>query len=110
MTISHTFQSHGLRRTLFAVTNGIKEEISQDFMGAIKNVFESYNVAIPEEESVLSELTDKINTMESRLNERSKLTSNSIKKGSYIKNGIVTEVAASLAETQKRKLLHSLRG
>lgn len=100
-----------LEENSLAVTNGIKEEISQDFMGAIKNVFESYNVAIPEEESVLSELTDKINTMESRLNEQIETNVELNKQlGGYIKNGIVTEVAAGLAETQKEKLASLAEG
>jgi len=97
--------SQWLEENSLAVSNGIKEEISQDFMGAIKSVFESYNVAIPEEESVLSELTDQINSMESRLNEQIETNVELNKKlGGYIKNGIVNEVAAGLAETQKEKL------
>lgn len=100
-----------LEENSLAVTNGIKEEISQDFLGAIKNVFESYNVAIPEEESVLSELTDKINTMESRLNEQIETNVELNKQlGGYIKNGIVTGVAAGLAETQKEKLASLAEG
>jgi hypothetical protein len=103
--------SQWLQENALAVTNGIKEEISQDFMGAIKSVFESYNVAIPEEESVLSELTDKINTMESRLNEQIETNVELNKQlGGYIKNGIVTEVAAGLAETQKEKLASLAEG
>jgi hypothetical protein len=100
-----------LEENSLAITNGIKEEISQDFLGAIKNVFESYNVAIPEEESVLSDLTDKINTMESRLNEQIETNVELNKQlGGYIKNGIVTGVAAGLAETQKEKLASLAEG
>jgi hypothetical protein len=94
-----------------AIENGIKEEISKSFIGAIKNVFEEYNVEIPEEESVLSELTDQINSMESRLNEQIETNVELNKRlGGYIKNGIVNEVAAGLAETQKEKLASLAEG
>lgn len=103
--------SQWLEENNLAIENGIKEEISKSFIGAIKNVFEEYNVEIPEEESILSELTDQINSMESRLNEQIETNVELNKKlGGYIKNGIVTEVAAGLAETQKEKLASLAEG
>lgn len=94
-----------------AVENGIKEEISESFMQAIKGVFGQYNVEVPESQEILSELTDQLDIMESKLNEQ---IENNVelnrKLGGYIKNGIVSEVSVGLSEAQKEKLASLAEG
>lgn len=94
-----------------AVENGIKEEISESFMGAIKGVFGQYNVEVPESQEILSDLTDQLDIMESKLNEQIDNNVELNKKlGGYIKNGIVNEVSAGLSEAQKEKLASLAEG
>ncbi len=94
-----------------AVENGIKEEISESFMSAIKGVFNQYNVEVPESQEILSELTDQLDIMESKLNEQiDKNVELNKKLGGYIKNGIVSEVSVGLSEAQKEKLASLTEG
>jgi len=94
-----------------AVENGIKEEISESFMTAIKSVFTQYNVEVPESQEILSELTDQLDIMESKLNEQiDKNVEFNKKLGGYIKNGIVAEVSVGLSEAQKEKLASLAEG
>lgn len=94
-----------------AVENGIKEEISENFMNAIKGVFSEYNVEVPESTELLSDLTDQLDIMESRLNEQiDKNVELNKKLGGYIKNGIVSEVSVGLSEAQKEKLASLAEG
>lgn len=100
-----------MQQNELAVENGIKEEISESFMEAIKGVFNEYNVEVPESQEILSELTDQLDIMESKLNEQIENNVELNKKlGGYIKNGIVSEVSVGLSEAQKEKLASLAEG
>ena len=54
-----------------AVENGLKEELSESFMTGLKSLFEEHYVSIPEEKyDVLQSMVEKLDDMESKLNEQ----------------------------------------
>ena len=54
-----------------AVENGLKEELTQSFLGGMKSLFEEHYVQIPEDKyDVLESMVEKLDDMESKLNEQ----------------------------------------
>jgi hypothetical protein len=89
-----------------AVDNGLRSELTEEFILGIKNVFESCYVDIPEDKyDILGEMSEKLDQMEEKLNEQIEVNvelNQTI--GEFIKDGIVAEVSEGLAQTQKEKL------
>ena len=88
------------------VERGLKSELSESFMTGLKGLFEEHYVQIPEEKyNVLESMVDKLDDMESKLNEQIErnvqLTQRLSESGS---DSIFHEVARGLSETQKGKL------
>ena len=89
-----------------AIDNGLRSELSEEFILGLKNLFEQHYVEIPEDKyDVLSDMAERLNQMEEKLNEQIE-TNVGLNQtiGTYIKNGIVAEVSEGLAQTQKEKL------
>lgn len=100
-----------MEKNELAIENGIKEEISENFMSAIKGVFNQYNVEVPDSQELLSDLTDQLDIMELKLNEQiNKNVELNRKLGGHIKNGLVGEVSVGLSEAQKEKLASLAEG
>jgi hypothetical protein len=54
-----------------AIEHGLKNEISESFIGDLKNLFENHNIEVPEEQfDALAEANEKAETLESKLNEQ----------------------------------------
>tara|TARA_Y100001938_G_C8079062_1_gene427943 strand:- start:466 stop:1488 length:1023 start_codon:yes stop_codon:yes gene_type:complete len=54
-----------------AIEHGLKNEISESFIADLKNLFENHNIEVPEEKfDALAEANDKIETLETKLNEQ----------------------------------------
>ena len=89
-----------------AVENGLKEELTQSFLGGMKSLFEEHYVQIPEDKyDVLESMVEKLDDMESKLNEQiEKNISLNKRLAESVADGILDEVSEGLASTQKEKL------
>lgn len=95
-----------LQENQLAVSRGIKEELTQSFLEGLKNLCEEHYVELPEEKyDVLENMVNKLDEMETKLNEQ-------IEKNVYLTqrlsesaaDRIFDFVADGLAVTQKEKL------
>jgi hypothetical protein len=89
-----------------AIDHGVRTEIAESFMSALKGVFVEHYMDIPEEKYDMVEgMTEKLDEMEQKLNEQieKNIELNSAL-GEFIKESIVAEVSQGLADTQKEKL------
>ena len=89
-----------------AVESGLKEELTESFMTGLKGLFEEHYVTIPEEKyDVLESMVEKLDDMESKLNEQ--IEKNVVLKkrlAESVADGILESVSDGLADTQKEKL------
>ena len=88
-----------------AIEKGLRTEIAEDFIGGLKNLFESHYIEIPEEKynvienqaAEIESLKGKVNeTMEQNVELHSKI-------GEFARDEILVDVASDLAETEKDK-------
>jgi len=88
------------------VEQGLKTEMTESFLEGMKSLFEEHYVTIPEEKyDVLNSMVDKLDEMESKLNEqidRNVALNRRLEESNA--DGIFTAVAEGLADTQKEKL------
>jgi hypothetical protein len=89
-----------------AVQGGLKEELTESFMTGLKGLFEEHYVSIPEEKyDVLESMVEKLDDMESKLNEQiEKNVLLNSRLGESVANGILDSISEGLADTQKEKL------
>jgi len=89
-----------------AVEGGLKEELTESFLGGMKNLFEEHYVQIPEDKyDVLESMVEKLDDMESKLNEQIEKNIGLNKRlAESVADGILDEVSEGLAATQKEKL------
>ena len=89
-----------------AVERGIKEELTESFLVGMKNLFEEHYVQIPEEKyDVLESMVEKLDDMETKLNEQiEKNVSLNKRLAESVADGIFDEVSEGLALSQKEKL------
>ena len=89
-----------------AVEGGLKEELSESFMTGLKGLFEEHYVEIPEDKyDVLQSMVDKLDDMETKLNEQ--IESNVALNKRLAESSsdvILADVSEGLADTQKEKL------
>jgi len=95
-----------LQENQIAVDTGLKAELSESFMTGLKGLFEEHYVTIPEEKyDVLENMVNKLDDMESKLNEQiDKNVALNKRLAESTSDGIFGEVAEGLAVTQKDKL------
>ena len=89
-----------------AVEAGLKTEMTESFLEGMKSLFEEHYVTIPEEKyDVLNSMVDKLDEMESKLNEQiDRNVALNRRLAESNADGIFTAVAEGLADTQKEKL------
>jgi hypothetical protein len=89
-----------------AVEAGLKTEMTESFLEGMKSLFEEHYVSIPEEKyDVLHNMVDKLDDMETKLNEQIEKNIGLNKRlGESVANGILENVSEGLAATQKEKL------
>ena len=95
-----------LEENQLAVDRGIKNEITEDFIAGLKNLFEEHYISIPDEKvDVVEGMADQIREMETRLDEQVK---SNVKLQNRLnetaKTNILNTVSEGLADTQKDKL------
>ena len=89
-----------------AVEGGLKEELTESFMTGLKGLFEEHYVSIPEDKyDVLQSMVEKLDDMESKLNEQIEKNVGLNKRlAESVADGILESVSDGLAATQKEKL------
>ena len=89
-----------------AVEHGLKTEMTESFLEGMKGLFEEHYVSIPEEKyDVIENMVDKLDEMESRLNEQ--IDKNVVlnkRLAESVADVILSEVSEGLALSQKEKL------
>ena len=89
-----------------AVEAGLKSEVTESFLDGMKALFEDHYVTIPDEKyDVLESMVDKLDEMESKLNEQiDKDVALNKRLAESVSDVIFAEVAEGLALSQKDKL------
>ena len=89
-----------------AIEHGLKTEMTESFLDGMKSLFEEHYVSIPEEKyDVIESMVDKLDEMESKLNEQiDKNVALNKRLAESTADVIFAEVAEGLAVTQKEKL------
>jgi len=89
-----------------AIENGIKTEITESFLQGMRGLFEEHYVSIPEEKyDVLENMVEKLDEMETKLNEQiEKNVFLNKRLSESVADGIFEQVSDGLAATQKDKL------
>ena len=89
-----------------AAENGLKTEMTESFLTGMKGLFEDHYVTIPEDKyDVLNSMVDKLDDMESKLNEQiEKNVALNRRLAESTADVIFADVVDGLAETQKEKL------
>ena len=98
--------SEWLSENQLAVDQGLKSELSESFLTGMKSLFEEHYVQIPEEKyDVLESMVNKLDDMESKLNEQiEKNVALNKRLAESTSDGILSEISEGLAVTQKEKL------
>ena len=89
-----------------AIEHGLKTEMTESFLSGMKGLFEEHYVTIPEDKyDVLESMVDKLDDMETKLNEQiDKNIGLNKRLGESVASGILESVSEGLAATQKEKL------
>ena len=95
-----------------AVEAGLMTEMTESFLEGMKGLFEEHYVSIPEEKyDVLHSMVEKLDDMETKLNEQIEKNIGLNKRlGESIADGIFDSVSEGLAATQKEKLANLSEG
>ncbi len=88
------------------VEKGLKTEMTESFLQGMRSLFEEHYVSIPEEKyNVLESMVEKLDEMETKLNEQiEKNVSLNKRLAESVADGIFEQVSEGLADTQKDKL------
>ena len=88
-----------------AIEQGLRAEVTEAFMGGLKELFIESNINLPDEQlDAVADMSNKLDEMETRLNEQ--VEKNIVLHeavGNYRKNEILSELSRGLAEVQKDK-------
>jgi hypothetical protein len=89
-----------------AVEQGLKTEMTENFLSGMKELFEAHYVTIPEDKyDVLESMVEKLDDMETKLNEQiEKNIHLNQRLAESVADGILDQVSEGLASTQKEKL------
>ena len=89
-----------------AIEHGLKTEMTESFLAGMKGLFEEHYVTIPEEKyDVLESMVEKLDDMETKLNEQiDKNIGLNKRLGESVADNILESVSDGLAATQKEKL------
>ena len=95
-----------LEENQLAIEHGLKTEMTESFLTGMKSLFEDHYVTIPEEKyDVIESMVDKLDEMESKLNEQiDKNVALNKRLAESVADVIFAEISEGLAVTQKEKL------
>tara|TARA_Y100000992_G_scaffold266869_1_gene205063 strand:- start:318 stop:1454 length:1137 start_codon:yes stop_codon:yes gene_type:complete len=88
------------------IEHALKTEMTESFLSGMKSLFEEHYVQIPDEKyDVLESMVDKLDDMETKLNEQiEKNISLNKRLSESVADGVLDQVSEGLAQTQKEKL------
>ena len=95
-----------LEENKLVVENGIRNELSESFMGGLKSLFEDHYVTLPDEKyDIFESMVAKLDDMEDKLNEQieANVALNS-QMGSFQRASVLADVSWDLSEAAKEKL------
>jgi hypothetical protein len=95
-----------MTENLLAVDSGLKTDMTESFLQGMKGLFEEHYVSIPEDKyDVLESMVEKLDDMETKLNEQiEKNISLNSRLSESVAEGVLDQVSEGLAQTQKEKL------
>ena len=95
-----------LKENQLAVEHGLNTEMTESFLGGMKSLFEDHYVSIPDEKyDVVSTMVEKLDDMETKLNEQLQKNVELNKRLSESASDVILSgVSEGLAATQKEKL------
>ena len=98
--------SQWLEENKLVVENGIRNELSESFMGGLKSLFEDHYVTLPDEKyDIFESMVAKLDDMEDKLNEQIEANvSLSAKMSGFQRDSILADVSWDLSEAAKEKL------
>jgi len=104
--------SEWMEENALQVEQGLKSEMTESFLNGMKGLFEEHYVSIPEDKyDVVENMVEKLDEMESRLNEQiEKNISLNKRLGESVADNILADVCEGLAQTQKDKLISLSEG
>ena len=95
-----------MKENELALESSLRSEITEEFMGGLKNLFTEHYIEVPDEKvDIVENLFDKVEELEEKLN--SQIQENVKVKdelNDYRKNKILEEVCEDLADTQAEKM------
>ena len=95
-----------MKENEIALENSLKSEITEEFMGGLKDLFTEHYIEVPEEKvDIVENLFDKVEDLEGQLNQ-SVQENIKVKNelNEYRKDKILEEVCEDLADTQSEKM------
>ena len=98
--------SEWMEENQLAIQGGLKEDLNESFMTGLKGLFEAHYVSIPEDKyDVLESMVEKLDDMETKLNEQiDKNVALNKRLSESTSDVILADVSEGLASTQKEKL------
>ena len=95
-----------MKENELAVERGIKAEITEEFIGGLKQLFEDHYIDVPEEKvDVVDSLADRVEELEGKLNEAIETSINlSSQVKAFQKDEIVSELSDELTDIEAEKL------
>jgi len=95
-----------LEENKLVVENGIRNELSESFMGGLKSLFEDHYVTLPDEKyDIFESMVAKLDDMEDKLNEQIEANvSLSSQMSGFQRQSVLSDVSWDLSETGKDKL------
>lgn len=94
------------------IDRGVRNEITEDFIAGLKNLFQEHYISVPDDKvDVLEGMADELREMETRLNEqieRNVELNNRLAESTKVV--ILNQVSEGLADTQKEKLASLAEG
>lgn len=95
-----------LEENKLVVENGIRNELSESFMGGLKSLFEDHYVTLPDEKyDIFESMVSKLDDMEAKLNEQIDANvSLSAQMSGLQRDAILADVSWDLSEAAKEKL------
>jgi hypothetical protein len=89
-----------------AIDRGVKAEITEEFIGGLKQLFEDHYIDIPEEKvDVVDSLADRVDQLETELNETIETNiSLASRVKSFQKNEVLGEISNNLTDIEAEKL------
>tara|TARA_A100001234_G_scaffold75764_1_gene66950 strand:+ start:3992 stop:5032 length:1041 start_codon:yes stop_codon:yes gene_type:complete len=99
--------SNWMKNNELAIEHGIKSEMAESVLSGIQKVFVENFIDLPDEKvDLVDEMQEQLQTMEAKLNESIEENVGLHREvGTYMKNGIVTEMAEGLSLSQREKLV-----